>query len=419
MLAHGISPAGRTVQPFAAPTLTTPVVVVLQKMQGPTTAENHQAYRRCAQRFGSDVLVLPTGNPEEPLDATMARVAAQTPIRFVHADHESGQELAARYRAEYSAGGISPIVMSRFRDKTLMHNTLRAQRLTTVTLPDCVDDLKDQAALEAFAQRHDYHVMIKPRSGQGATGLHEVTSRDDLLSVCARIGSEASRYRAEEYITGDGPQFHIDSVVCDGQILLAVPSRYTYDLARLRTAPLPGTVTHLQDHSPLVERVLAANTDVIHTLGLHSGVTHCEVFVRGGRIVFGEIAARMGGGPVRQIVHRLTGIDLCDAALALYLDDHYADTFEQRLRIADGEIGALLLHTPEEGTIRSISAPDVLLGDPVFHAAVWKHPGDPLRPAIHSCDTLGVCLVTGADSEITYRHLQTARRRFAVDVVPA
>jgi biotin carboxylase len=54
------------------------------------------------------------------------------------------------------------------------------------------------------------------------------------------------------------------------------------------------------------------NREVIHAMGLHRGVTHAE-FIRAhedGRFYFLEIAARMGGAGIDQMIEQATGVNL-------------------------------------------------------------------------------------------------------------
>ncbi len=393
-----------------------PAVVILYRARGPLAANHLATYCAYAEQHGFATHVLDSTLPHAELSEAVATIRSRAPIGLVVADYEADQTLAADFRARYRVPGIRPEIAARFRDKRLMHRTLRQQGPRHCVLPDRLDRIRSLNALNQFARRHRYQIVLKPHSASGTRGLYVVHSSDELRDIGKRIG-DPGEYIAEQYIHSDEPQFHVDSIVHRGQILLAVPSQYTYALDDLANAALPGSISRLHARSVLDRNIRLANAEVIRHLGLADGITHCEFFVSGGKLVFGEIAARMGGGPIRPMLRHLTGIDLCEAALGLHLNSRFAERLEQQQRLHPSEIGILLHTSTAAGHIAEISTPDTLVGGAVIHAEVYRQPGEALRGPEHSSDAVAYSLITGADRAEVMLRMQHAQRRFVLRVV--
>ena len=104
--------------------------------------------------------------------------------------------------------------------------------------------------------------------------------------------------------------YHVDSLVYNGRILFAQPHKY---------ARPPLTVAH--DGGVFVSRtlpdgdearaILALNERLLRAFGLERGATHAE-FIRGqdGQYYFLEVAARVGGANIEQLVEAASGLNL-------------------------------------------------------------------------------------------------------------
>ncbi len=108
-----------------------------------------------------------------------------------------------------------------------------------------------------------------------------------------------------------GAVFHVDSVVYEREVLVAVASRYgrpPFDVSH------GGGVftTQLVERGGADDRALqAANRAVLTALGLVRGVSHTE-FIHGadGQWYFLETSARVGGAHIVELVEAATGMNL-------------------------------------------------------------------------------------------------------------
>jgi hypothetical protein len=109
-----------------------------------------------------------------------------------------------------------------------------------------------------------------------------------------------------------GDVFHIDSIVSERKVLFA--EAHAYGAPPLDTSHDGGVfTTRTLDRESVEARALyRLNREVIESLGLVRGVTHTE-FLRAredGKFYFLEIAARVGGAYISDVIEAATGINL-------------------------------------------------------------------------------------------------------------
>lgn len=138
----------------------------------------------------------------------------------------------------------------------------------------------------------------------------------------------------EEYISG--AQYHVDTVVQNGTVVFQALGRYLDPPLSICEGKPQGTVTRRHNRTPAEKRILRDCTKLIQHMGMKDGVTHAEFYLTPkGHVVFGEIAARVGGGPIDFLYQRAYGINLHQAFVAATLLPGYQP------KIKDGpELGA-------------------------------------------------------------------------------
>jgi biotin carboxylase len=151
--------------------------------------------------------------------------------------------------------------------------------------------------------------FLKPRQQAGAIGIRKIRNEDELWGAIQELEARSSQYLLESYVAGD--VYHVDSIVYEREIRLAIASRY---------GTPPFDVSHGGGvfTSRLVERgtdedrgVLELNRKVLTSLGLVRGVSHSEYIRRAnGEFVFLETSARVGGAHINELVEAATGVNL-------------------------------------------------------------------------------------------------------------
>ena len=66
--------------------------------------------------------------------------------------------------------------------------------------------------------------FLKPRQQAGAIGIRKIAREDELWAAIDELGDRSSQHLLETYVAGD--VFHVDSIVYEREVRVAVASRY-------------------------------------------------------------------------------------------------------------------------------------------------------------------------------------------------
>jgi biotin carboxylase len=164
--------------------------------------------------------------------------------------------------------------------------------------------------LRDFMERVPPPWVLKPRTEAGAMGIKKINNSEELWRWFDQLGDQQSGFLLEQFVPGD--VFHVDSVIWDGKILFASAQQYGQP---------PMTVAHgggvfvsrtLAPESEEATALKSLNEQVVTGLEMWRGVTHAEYIKANadGRIYFLEIAARVGGAHLSDLIEAATGINL-------------------------------------------------------------------------------------------------------------
>jgi biotin carboxylase len=170
--------------------------------------------------------------------------------------------------------------------------------------------------LRFFMQRVPPPWIVKPRSDVSAIGIKKVNDANELWQVLDTLDSrERLRERAAHHLLAQfvaGNVFHVDSIVSNGRVVFTGANQYgrpPMDVAHKGGSYLSHTVARGSDD----ERALKeANRKLIKALGLKDGAAHAE-FIKSnddGKFYFLEIAARVGGAYIAEVLEAASGANL-------------------------------------------------------------------------------------------------------------
>jgi biotin carboxylase len=219
---------------------------------------------------------------------------------------------AALIREHLCLPGMSSSTAKTFRDKYRMAEAAKA---AGIVLPEFVplintDDVRD------FMERVPPPWIIKPRSDVSAIGIRKVNDPDEVLRiVCEMNERENLRERASYYLLAQfvaGEVFHVDSIVNNARVVFAGANRYgrpPLEVAHGGGAYISRTVAHGCENE---KKLLAINRGLVKALQLERGAAHAE-FIKSdadGRFYFLEIAARVGGAYIADVLEAASGLNL-------------------------------------------------------------------------------------------------------------
>ena len=219
---------------------------------------------------------------------------------------------AALMREHLCLPGLSSSRAKVFRDKLSM---AVYSRRAGVNVPEFVQLLNNEEIKE-YMERVPGPWVIKPRSDVSAIGIRKVEQPDEVWRAIDEMNQrENLRERASYYVLArfiPGEVFHVDSLVNDGKVVFAGANQYgrpPLQVAHHGGAYISRTVAR----GSADERALfTVNKKLIKALGLERGATHAE-FIKSdsdGQFYFLEIAARVGGAYIAEVLEAASGVNL-------------------------------------------------------------------------------------------------------------
>jgi biotin carboxylase len=265
--------------------------------------------------------------PRESLDDLIAVPNDASPDIFIHAVSQLARPhrldriialeeydviTAALVREHLRLPGMGSTTARLFRDKLAMR--VKAQE-AGIRVPDFVHVL-NYDALGEYMNRVPPPWVFKPRSDVSAVGIKKMQESEqvwreiDALDARPELRERSSYYLLERYVAGE--VYHVDSLVEGGKVVFAGANRYgrpPMDVAHQGGVFISHTVKH---GSKEQKELFKINRKLIKALGLRRGVTHAE-FIKSaedGHFYFLEIASRVGGAYIAEVLEAASGVNL-------------------------------------------------------------------------------------------------------------
>ncbi|MEU0359245.1 ATP-grasp domain-containing protein [Streptomyces cyaneofuscatus] len=243
---------------------------------------------------------------------TELRTHFGVPERVV-ALNEGDLDTAAVIRERLGCAGQTSAALARFRDKLTMNQVTADADIPAPAFADA----PDEAAVLAFAERHGWPVVVKPRRGTASRGVVRLDSEADL----PLLRTSPPEPRLVQRFCAD-PIFHIDGLWTGEELGPWRASRYVNTCVDFTQGEALGSV---EVDDPEILRPLGEFTSrVARALGPESWVFHLEAFVGtpadgSPSIQFLEAGYRVGGAEIPFVWREVHGIDLAGAAADVQL----------------------------------------------------------------------------------------------------
>jgi formate-dependent phosphoribosylglycinamide formyltransferase (GAR transformylase) len=179
------------------------------------------------------------------------------------------------------------------RDKPSMKEALRA-----VGVPTAASAAVSSAAqAQAFGAEVGFPLVLKPRSGAGASGTVRVDDPAALEAALGVFGGQGSESIAiEEFI--EGHEGFYDTIAVDGRVAVDFVSHYypnVLEAMRTRWISPEFISTNRIELVPEYEELREMGRRVIAALGIETSATHMEWFFGPKGLKFSEIGCRPPG----------------------------------------------------------------------------------------------------------------------------
>ncbi len=259
-----------------------------------------------------DLFALPNDAAVELFFDLVSHIAKTNKPDRIVALEEFDVVLAALAREHLCLPGMSSVIAKTFRDKLAMAVKAREAGLT---VPDFVAAINHDEITE-YLNRVPPPWVLKPRSDVSAIGIRKLESADEVWKVIDELNQrEALRERASYHVLArfiPGEVFHVDSLVDKGRVAFAGVNKYgrpPLQVAHSGGAYISQTIPH---DSADRKKLLEINRRLIKAMHMQTGATHAE-FIKSEAdddFYFLEIAARVGGAYIADVLEAASGINL-------------------------------------------------------------------------------------------------------------
>ncbi len=253
-----------------------------------------------------ETFYMPEDIPAPDIIRAVSFLARTHPIDRIVALDEFDLENAAALREHLRVPGMGLTTVRYFRDKLAMRG--RAKE-AGVRVPEFIPAL-NYDRLREFMACVKPPWLLKPRSQASGIGMKKIHEAGELWPWLDKLGDQQSFYLLEQFVPGD--VFHVDSIVSERKVVFAEAHAYgkpPLDVSHQGGIFTTRTLPRDSEESKNLQRI---NRELIEALGLVRGVTHAE-FLRAredGNFYFIEIAARVGGAYIANVIEASTGINL-------------------------------------------------------------------------------------------------------------
>lgn len=335
-----------------------------------------------AQKIGYDFIVVVPPGYEATLEADgikampwdfelinekshhLARELQQKDVRLAVPLYEETVEWAGALNARFMD---DPRQFNRawlFRDKAMMKRKAQMSGIRVGVF----EEVDSRAGVRRFFERVNrahgvlddetqHPIHMKPTSAAGSVGHRMIRQLADLDEV----PDSDFPCMVESHL--DGQEFSVEAFIHDGKIRFMNINEYIHLGYSQLLPPTPS----LEAKRP---KIREAVEQLVDAFGIKYGLIHPEYFVdRQGELNFGEVANRIPGGHIFELISRAYGFDpfaaqiLCsDPEVSTEeLEEFFPDEVDGKL----GHAGNLLVY-PRQEFVTELSIPSELEAEPYF-----------------------------------------------------
>ncbi|MFI5960783.1 ATP-grasp domain-containing protein [Streptomyces asoensis] len=341
-------------------------------------------------------------NDGAALEAVVVEAHGRSPIHAVVAGGEYYVPAAARLSARLGLPGLDPAAVDQVRHKARMREAVAAAGLdmpvfTVIRRPS---DIGGACAHVGFP------AVVKPVDSGGSVHVSRVDTVEEVRAAVAAMHAEeglefdrplTTDAILEQYVPGT--EYSADGYVHDGQVVVVAVTRKLLgpeprflELGHLTPAPLDEATRH---------ELASYASDVVGAVGITTGPFHCELRLSDGRPVLMEIAARLPGDKITELMETATGLVLPGKVLADLTgsDPSAAGAFREPVAKA---AGIRFLTASGAGSYARLDGWDELTAEPwvtASHVLVAPGAGIKTDEADYSCRIAAVVFTADSPEE--------------------
>jgi len=303
-----------------------------------------------------DLTTMPANLTREQILNTVSWMARGRRFDRVVALDEFDLETAAAVREHMRIPGMGITTSSYYRDKLAMRTAARESGFLVPAFCPIFsyDELRDYMA----------HVsapwLLKPRSEASALGIRKIEEPEQLWRALDELGDRQSYFLLERFVPGD--IFHVDSIVSGSKVIFSAAHQYGRPPMQVMHEGGVFTTRTVDRESSDWKELTEFNAALAPSFGMVRGVTHAE-YIKAhadGRFYFLEIAARVGGAFISDLVTAATGVDLWREWAKIEVAYLRGETYQPPAMHAEYAGSVLCLAKTAEPDTSAFDAPEIV-----------------------------------------------------------
>ncbi|PWW02862.1 ATP-grasp domain-containing protein [Paenibacillus cellulosilyticus] len=347
----------------------------------------------------------------DEFEAIFTNLASLGTIQAIIVPDEDYVAIGGYLRSKFNIPGLNEQQTRNVRDKFVMKELVRAAGIN-----GCYSvSIQDPDELPEHIVHIGYPVIVKPVDGAGTAHTYRLNSQADLDNYLQSYRKQWRQIVVEPFI--EGKEFHCDSIIVDGEVVFSSVGEYLFNCLDVvnKKGPL-GMIIYpaSADSIPHIRAIKEMNTQVVKTLGITKSVCHSEMFLQpSGKLYFGEIGARVGGGQIiPPCVRNSYGFDLLQTLVDLEMGQ-----WKLELQEKPGVYTGVICFPSRQGIVRNISKPDDFRDFPgIIQARIFNKPGDQLNDMTNTMTRTGLAVAEGDCLEQVRERLMNVYSAFVLEV---
>jgi biotin carboxylase len=323
-----------------------------------------------------EIVTMPPDLTIEQILNTVSWMARGKRFDRVVALDEFDLETAAQVREHMRIRGMGVTASAYYRDKLAMR--IGAQESGFLVPEFC--RVLNYDELRAYMAHIPAPWLLKPRSEASALGIRKIHEPEQLWRALDELGDRQSRYLLEHFVPGD--IFHVDSIVSEGKVVFSVAHQYGRPPMQVMHEGGVFTTRTVDRNSSDWAALTDLNARLAPALGMVRGVTHAE-YIKAhadGRFYFLEIAARVGGAFIADLVAASSGVNLWREWARIEVSNLRGEKYELPETFATYSGSVLCLAQTAEPDTASFDAPEIVYRmKKHHHAGMIVKSDDPAR----------------------------------------
>ena len=303
-----------------------------------------------------EVVTMPPGLTVEQILNTVSYLARGRRFDRIVALDEFDLETAALVREHMRIRGMGVTASAYYRDKLAMR--IGAQDSGFLVPEFC--RVLNYDELRAYMAHVPAPWLLKPRSEASALGIRKIQEPEQLWRALDELGDRQSRFLLEQFVPGD--IYHVDSIVSEGKVVFSVAHQYGRPPMQVMHEGGVFTTRTVDRTSSDWAALTELNAHLAPALGMVRGVTHGE-YIKAhadGRFYFLEIAARVGGAFIADLVQTSTGVNLWREWARLEVANLRGDTYTLPPTFESYSGSVLCLAQTAEPDTSAFDAPEIV-----------------------------------------------------------